>query len=67
MPIYPLLAPMVVVLVAVVVTFATTRYRASAEPALCLLAAVGIETLVRGWQRLSDDDAEAADRARPTT
>ncbi len=67
-PIYPLVAPVVVVLIAVTVTFATTRYRASAEPALCLLAAVGIDALVRGWRHLSDDDdAAAPDRAAPTT
>ena len=54
-PVYLLLAPIGTVLFAVTVTFAMTRYRASAEPALCLLAAVGIDALVRLWQRLRDD------------
>jgi hypothetical protein len=44
-PIYPLLAPFAVVIVVVVTTFATNRYRASAEGSLCLLAAVGLVAL----------------------
>ena len=59
---YPLLAPLGVVLFAVTVTFATTRYRASAETALCLLAAVGVDALLRLHERLRDDPD---DRAAP--
>ena len=54
-PVFPLLAPPVVVFIAVTITFATTRYRASAEGALCLLAAVGVDALVRMYERLRDD------------
>lgn len=37
------------------ITFATTRYRASAEGALCLLAAVGLDALIGLYERLRDD------------
>lgn len=43
----PLVAPLVTVLVAVTLTFYMNRYRASAETCLCLLAAVGIDAVVR--------------------
>ncbi len=58
-PVFPLLAPPAIVLVAVTVTFATTRYRASAEGAICLLAAVGVDALVRLYERLRDDPEDA--------
>ena len=41
-PLYPLFAPIVVVLVTVLVTYASTRFRTTAEPALSVLAAVAI-------------------------
>jgi len=39
----PLVAPLVVVMLAITLTFYMNRYRASAETCLCLLAAVGID------------------------
>lgn len=45
-PRYPLIAPMVTVIVAAAMTFGATRYRAAAEPLLCVLAAVAIVALV---------------------
>jgi len=41
-PVYPLIAPIMVVLVTVVVTYASTRFRTTAEPSLAVLAAVAI-------------------------
>ena len=41
-PVYPLIALVVVVLVTVLVTYASTRFRTTAEPALCVLAGVAI-------------------------
>lgn len=41
-PRYPLVAPMVTVLLAAAMTFGATRYRAAAEPMLCVLAAVAM-------------------------
>ncbi len=41
-PVYPLIAPIAVVLVTVLVTYASTRFRTTAEPALAVLAAVAI-------------------------
>jgi hypothetical protein len=58
-PVFPLLAPPAIVFVAVTITFATTRYRASAEGAVCLLAAVGVDALVRMYERLRDDPEDA--------
>jgi len=42
-PVYPILAVFVTVFAAVTLAFGTPRYRASAETALCLLAAVGLQ------------------------
>jgi hypothetical protein len=50
-PVYPLLAAPAAVLIAVTLTFATHRYRASAESALVVLAAVAIDA---GWRRLQN-------------
>lgn len=49
--VWPLLAPLVVVWIAVTLTFYMNRYRASAETAVCLLAAVGVDALVRRLRR----------------
>jgi 4-amino-4-deoxy-L-arabinose transferase-like glycosyltransferase len=45
-PLFPLLAPIGVFLVTVVVTYASTRFRATAEPMIAVLAAVAIEAAV---------------------
>jgi 4-amino-4-deoxy-L-arabinose transferase-like glycosyltransferase len=47
LPVYPLLAPIGVVVVTVLVTYASTRFRSTAEPALVVLAAVTIDAAVR--------------------
>ena len=54
-PVFPLLGPPIVVWIAVTITFATTRYRASAEGAICLLAAVGVDALIRAFARVRND------------
>jgi Dolichyl-phosphate-mannose-protein mannosyltransferase len=48
-PLYPLLAPVAVVIVTVIVTYASTRFRAVAEPMLAVLAAYA---LVAAWERI---------------
>jgi 4-amino-4-deoxy-L-arabinose transferase-like glycosyltransferase len=45
--VFPLLAPIAVVLVTVIVTYASTRFRAAAEPVLCVLAAAAVDALFR--------------------
>src|SRR5262249_21308371 len=45
-PVYPLLALVLIVVVAVIPTIGAVRYRAPAEIALVMLGAVGIEALV---------------------
>jgi 4-amino-4-deoxy-L-arabinose transferase-like glycosyltransferase len=53
---YPLLAPIGVVVITVLTTYASTRFRASAEPVLVVLAAVAIDAVVsraRGSARSS--------------
>ena len=42
-PVFPLLAPIAAVIVTVALFYSATRFRASAEGALCLLAAVAID------------------------
>ncbi|MGH9031299.1 MAG: glycosyltransferase family 39 protein [Acidimicrobiia bacterium] len=56
--VYPLLAAPAAVLIAVTITFATHRYRASAESALVVLAAVAIDA---GWRRVRARRATAAE------
>jgi 4-amino-4-deoxy-L-arabinose transferase-like glycosyltransferase len=46
-PVYPLLGPIAVVLFAITIAFATSRYRAPAEPVLCVLAGVAIDGALR--------------------
>jgi 4-amino-4-deoxy-L-arabinose transferase-like glycosyltransferase len=48
-PLFPLLAPIVVVVITVLVTYASTRFRTTAEPSIVVLAAVAIDAL---WVRL---------------
>jgi hypothetical protein len=45
-PLYPLIALIVVVLVTVLVTYASTRFRTTAEPALTVLAALAVVAAV---------------------
>jgi hypothetical protein len=45
-PVFPLVVFAVIVLLSVTITFATTRYRAIAEPVLVLMAAVAIDALI---------------------
>lgn len=42
-PVFPLLVPPVIVLVTVALTYASTRFRASAEVVVCVLAAVAVD------------------------
>jgi 4-amino-4-deoxy-L-arabinose transferase-like glycosyltransferase len=58
---FPLLAPVAVVLITVVVTYGNTRFRAPAEVVLAVLGAVAIDTVV---SRLAMTRAR---RARPDT
>jgi len=47
--ILPVVAPLVVVWIAITMTFYMNRYRASAETCLCLLTAVGVDAILRRW------------------
>jgi 4-amino-4-deoxy-L-arabinose transferase-like glycosyltransferase len=58
-PVFPLLAVPAIVLVAVAVTFGQTRYRAPAEPAVVVLAAVAIDAGVSRRRAVPSTDAEA--------
>jgi MYXO-CTERM domain-containing protein len=50
-PLYPMLAPIVVVVITVLVTYASTRFRTTAEPSIAVLAAVAIDALAMGVLR----------------
>ena len=68
--VYPLLALPAIVMVAVTVTFATTRYRASAEPALVILAGVAVDAWLRGrvsGERRGDTGSDRRDRSSPAS
>lgn len=48
-PLYPLIAPVVVVFVTVVVTYASTRFRTTAEPSIAVLAALAIDAAIGAY------------------
>ena len=61
-PIYPLIAPIIVVLVTVLATYASTRFRTSGEPSIVVLAAIAIDAAISRIstsrvRRLSDPSA----------
>lgn len=62
--ILPLVGPLVVVFVTITITFAQNRYRASAEPAIVLLAAVAFERLWVGFRAILDDPEDRAASSR---
>jgi 4-amino-4-deoxy-L-arabinose transferase-like glycosyltransferase len=62
-PVIPLVAPVLVVLWAITVTHAETRYRASCESALVVLAAVAIDVGVRRWRDRGTPTAATAQAA----
>jgi 4-amino-4-deoxy-L-arabinose transferase-like glycosyltransferase len=55
-PMYPLLAPILVVVITVLVTYASTRFRTTAEPSIAVLAAVAIDA---AWVRFGGGQASA--------
>jgi len=59
--ILPLVGPVVVVLITITITFAQNRYRASIEPAIAILAAVALERLWVGLQRVLHDPDDVAE------
>jgi 4-amino-4-deoxy-L-arabinose transferase-like glycosyltransferase len=59
-PVYPLLAPVVVVVVTVLVTYASTRFRTTAEPSFAVLAAVALDA---AWIRASQKRSAPAEDA----
>lgn len=64
-PTWPAVAPVVVVVVSVLTAFASTRYRASAEPAMVVLAAAGMVALLDRWLRQPPATAPATTPAGP--
>ena len=48
-PVYPLVALIAIVFITITIMFGQNRYRASAEPALALLAAVAVDAALRRW------------------
>lgn len=67
--VFPLLVPCAIVLVAVAAALGSNRYRASAEPALAVLAAVAINAGLSAFQRrrmpapLTESEPEAPEKA----
>jgi 4-amino-4-deoxy-L-arabinose transferase-like glycosyltransferase len=58
-PVHPLLATVVVVFVTVVVTYASTRFRTTAEPALVVLASAAIDAAINtSFSRLRPAQSE---------
>ena len=58
-PSWPAVAPVVVMVIGVVSAFASTRYRASAEPAMVVLAAAGAVAVLDRWFGRSSPQATA--------
>ena len=68
-PVYPCVALFLMVFIVITIMFGQNRYRASAETALCLLAAVGVDAILERWRARGRDTADAtpagADRRAP--
>jgi len=60
-PLMPVLAPVLVVTMSAVITFGHARYRAPAEPALCILAAIAIAHLTTRAASGSDAGRRSGD------
>ncbi len=67
MPLSPLLAVIGTVAVTVAITFGSTRYRAPADVAIALLAAVGIDALVKAWSKRQLEPPEERDERPAAT
>jgi 4-amino-4-deoxy-L-arabinose transferase-like glycosyltransferase len=63
-PVYPLFAFPLAVLLSVLLTIGQTRYRAPAEIPLAILAAVAIDAALRWWQRWSRRAVDPTARTR---
>ena len=59
-PVYPLVALIVIAFMTIAISFATPRYRTTAEPALAVLAAVAIDAGLTRWRAGRDAAASAA-------
>jgi len=57
---WPLLIPFVIVVVSVAMTFGATRYRVTAEPVLCVLAAVGLTAIAQRWEAWRSSEGNGA-------
>lgn len=55
-PVFPLVAMIVTVLIGTAITLAVLRYRAGAEPAIAVLAAVTVDSAISWFQRAWRDD-----------
>lgn len=58
-PVSPLVAPVLMVVISAVITFGHARYRAPAEGAICILAAVAIDALWTRSRRVGPGEGEA--------
>jgi 4-amino-4-deoxy-L-arabinose transferase-like glycosyltransferase len=59
-PVFPLLVPPVMVILTAITIYASTRFRASAEVSLCLLAAIAIDEIVVRIARRGRSDEPTA-------
>ena len=64
-PVFPLLVPPVMVALTVMVTYASTRFRASAEIVVCVLAAVAVDSGVSRVRRSRENRAPSVDTTTP--
>jgi 4-amino-4-deoxy-L-arabinose transferase-like glycosyltransferase len=58
-PVFPLLLPGIVVVISVAITFGSVRYRAGFEPFICVLAAIGLAEVVRGFRHIMSTPTES--------
>jgi hypothetical protein len=65
-PLYPLMAPIAALVIAVLATYASTRFRAIAEPVVVVLAAVAIDAALT-WLRGVGHPAEVPPRVATTS
>jgi 4-amino-4-deoxy-L-arabinose transferase-like glycosyltransferase len=66
-PVYPLVALPAIAMIAIGLTFSSSRYRSTAEPALVLLSAVAIDAIIRRRRGESEPETTGSNAVEVST
>jgi len=60
-PVYPLVSLVVIGFFTIAISFATPRYRTTAEPAIAMLAAVALDAALTRWRRRAPEASDSTE------